>query len=32
MEFIIGFVGRDFVLVAADTASSRSIVMFKQGK
>ena len=32
MEFSIGFVGRDFVLLAADTASARSIVVFKQGR
>ncbi|XP_078485390.1 proteasome subunit beta type-2-like [Ciona intestinalis] len=30
MEFTIGFKCHDFVLIAADTAAARSIVMFKQ--
>lgn len=31
MDFLIGIVGKGFVLVAADTAQARSIVMMKEG-
>ena len=31
MEFLIGIQGKDFVLVASDTASARSILSMKQG-
>ena len=31
MECLLGIQGRDFVLVAADTVSARSIVSMKQG-
>ena len=32
MECLIGIKGQDFVLLAADTVSARSIVSMKQGK
>lgn len=31
MEFLIGIQGKDFVLVASDTSSARSILSMKQG-
>ena len=31
MECLIGIQGKDFILVAADTVSARSIVSMKQG-
>ena len=32
MECVIGIQGQDFVLLAADTVSARSIMSMKQGK
>ena len=32
MECLIGIQGKDFVLLAADTVSARSIMSMKQGK
>ena len=31
MDFLIGLVGKDFVLVASDTAQVRSVVRMKSG-